>query len=237
MANYLRHAFYRFLYTLDIVPPGKGKLLEIGASPYFMTLLLEKYTNYQLTLTNHFGNEVPGSTAVEVKYNDLGSKKDFAYRDVNVEKDQLPFPNGHFEVALFCEVIEHLPQDALAALLEIKRVLKPGGYLIVTTPNVGRLENVVRMLTRQNIYDPYSGYGVYVRHNREFTTDELSKLLNHAGFEVEKMFTSDVTPNHVFNQYPVQSLLPMLKGREERLGEYIFTLARSSREPTTQKPR
>ena len=44
--NYLRDDFKRFLYTLSITPEGKGRLLEIGANPYFMSMLIRKFTNY-----------------------------------------------------------------------------------------------------------------------------------------------------------------------------------------------
>ncbi len=43
MNNYLGESFRRFLYTLSIIPKGKGKLLEIGANPYFDLTLKKIY--------------------------------------------------------------------------------------------------------------------------------------------------------------------------------------------------
>src|SRR3989440_9270321 len=54
------------------------------------------------------------------------------------------------------------------------------------------LENVCRLIAGENIYDPYSGYGPYGRHNREYNRDELAKLLVFAGFEIEVLFSADV---------------------------------------------
>ncbi len=236
MAGYLDHAFYRFLLTLDLVPPGNGSLLEIGANPYFMSLLLDKYTEYELTYTNHFGEH--SQLATDIKYTSDGEAKAFSYSKVNLETDDLPYPDHSFDVVLYCEVIEHLYQDSLITLNRIKRVLKPNGYLILTTPNVGRLENVIKMLNGHNIYDPYSGYGVYGRHNREFTPDELRTLVTYAGFAIEKLFTSDVTDNHIFDAYPIEKILPALHKRENNLGEYIFVCARNTGQPSPQlKPR
>ena len=52
----------------------------------------------------------------------------------------LPFPDGSFDLAICTEVLEHLfaPQRALA---EIRRVLRPGGRVIVTVPNLAHWRN------------------------------------------------------------------------------------------------
>ncbi|CAH2771099.1 MAG: hypothetical protein CBARDCOR_1238, partial [uncultured Caballeronia sp.] len=73
-------------------------------------------------------------------------------------------------------------------------MLKDDGTLVLTTPNVNRLENVARMIVGANIYDPYSDYGPYGRHNREYK-HELYTMLTYLGFPVEEIFTADVNPN------------------------------------------
>jgi 2-polyprenyl-3-methyl-5-hydroxy-6-metoxy-1,4-benzoquinol methylase len=45
-----------------------------------------------------------------------------------------PFPDHHFDVVISSEVIEHTP-DPRAAIRELARVVKPGGHLVITTPN------------------------------------------------------------------------------------------------------
>jgi SAM-dependent methyltransferase len=47
---------------------------------------------------------------------------------------QLPFPDDHFRYIFSSEVIEHTPQSA-QALAELYRVLRPGGHLVLSTPN------------------------------------------------------------------------------------------------------
>ena len=54
----------------------------------------------------------------------------------------LPFPDESVDVILSSEVIEHLP-DPLPALREMARVLKPGGYAMVTTPNPENLPELL----------------------------------------------------------------------------------------------
>ena len=71
MHNYLRQDFRRFLYTLSIIPPGEGKLLEIGANPYFTSMLVQKFCEYQLFFTNFFGDDQPDQS-VQYKVNGKG---------------------------------------------------------------------------------------------------------------------------------------------------------------------
>lgn len=48
----------------------------------------------------------------------------------------LPFPDRSFDIISMVEVIEHIPEATLGLVMsEIGRVLKPGGFLIATTPN------------------------------------------------------------------------------------------------------
>jgi len=50
--------------------------------------------------------------------------------------EKLPYSNATFDIVNFMEVIEHIPQNAIGQVLsEIRRVLKPGGFLVISTPN------------------------------------------------------------------------------------------------------
>src|SRR5688572_8461243 len=52
--------------------------------------------------------------------------------------ERLPIADAHADYVLFQEGIEHLP-DQLFALREMHRILKPGGRLLITTPNISNL--------------------------------------------------------------------------------------------------
>ena len=78
----------------------------------------------------------------------------------------LPFKNDSFDVVLSFQVIEHIePKNILLFLSEIKRVLKPGGVFLLSTPN-----SRIRLLPFQKPWNP--------EHTKEYKDEELKKLLS-----------------------------------------------------------
>lgn len=222
LKTYVTADFKRFVYTLGLVPErSHHKLLELGANPYFTTALLSKFREGELHLANFFDHPDPeGSQRVTIhKTNETFT---YHYKQFNIEADSFPYEDDTFDVVLFCEIIEHLLSDPVHALIEIRRVMKPGGILVLTTPNVARLDNVRKIIAGENVYDPYSGYGPYGRHNREYTPQDLFSLLTANGFNVRTMFTADVNPGHTSSSVSVESIAPLVKHRQLNLGQYIF---------------
>lgn len=226
---YGTHDFRRFVYTWGMSRDVKGKCLELGGNPYFTTMLLKKFSNLDISLANYFGLQENGEHFQSVNYRELGSdelkSEKFAFQHFNVENDEFPYQDGEFDLVIFAEIIEHLLNDPCKVLREIKRVLKPNGVMILTTPNVARLENVTRLISGTNIYDPYSGYGPYGRHNREYNRHELDQLLRFEGFEPTDAFTADVHNNNANSFCAVDKVADLLRYRENDLGQYIFIKA------------
>jgi SAM-dependent methyltransferase len=240
MANYCQQDFRRFVYTYGLARDLSGKCLELGANPYFTTILLKEFTQLELSLANYFGSHMDKIVVQEVFYRDYHSVEKVSVklesRHFNIEEEKFPFEDAEFDVVLFCEIIEHLLMNPAAVLKEIKRVLKPNGALILTTPNVSRLENVTKMISGANIYDPYSGYGPYGRHNREYNQHELYLLLKYLGFTLDAMFTADVHQNNANGYSSVSKLEPFLRHRELGLGQYIFMRALNTGKAGEKKP-
>jgi SAM-dependent methyltransferase len=87
--------------------------------------------------------------------------------------DVLPFRERAFGAVFAGELVEHL-EDPRRGLLEFRRVLEPGGTLVLTTPNRLRLANLADGSER-----PYGP-----DHLSELSYDELVALLSSGGFEV-----------------------------------------------------
>lgn len=67
------------------------------------------------------------------------------YVEVPTTARQLPFDHGYFDAMFASEVIEHLP-DLATWITEVKRVLRPGGSLYLTTPNGVSYRHVAKNL-------------------------------------------------------------------------------------------
>jgi SAM-dependent methyltransferase len=77
----------------------------------------------------------------------------------------LPFPDGSFDCVIASEVLEHLHHDT-AALQECRRVLRPGGQLVVTVPRFGP-EAVCWALSREYHSNDGGHIRIYRRHELE----------------------------------------------------------------------
>ncbi len=231
--NYVNDALQRFLIILELIPKNhqRVKLLELGANPYFMTLLIKKFRNCEIFTANYFGTQHEGlKNSVDMIFNEKHNEKhEFVYKHFNVEKDIFPYEDNEFDIILCCEIIEHLGLNPTHMLYEIHRILKPDGCLIITTPNVSRIKNVQSLLKGKNIYDPYSGYGVYGRHNREYTFEELVYLLRECNYDIIKAFAEDIHV-HSFFERVINSINP------DTLKDNLFVVAKPIGNPRYRYP-
>lgn len=194
--GYLNDAFLRFRITMSIIPPipDGARVLELGANPYFVTSLLRR-RGYQVTCANYFGRTSGlGSRGVQVVTSQrTGERTTYEFDHFDLEDEFFPYPDGAFDLVLFGEILEHLPHDATHPLAEIHRVLaEPDGWLVLTTPNAVRAENMAKMAAGDNVYEQLSGNGIYGRHNRVYTRVELERLLDELGYCDVSVFVTDI---------------------------------------------
>jgi hypothetical protein len=79
-----------------------------------------------------------------------------------------------------------MPVPLYTVLERVKRALKPGGYLVVTTPNLFRIRNAVRLIRGKDIFCnwdlPERGRGL--GHVTEFSAERLGWQAKRAGLAV-----------------------------------------------------
>nr|MBN1228180.1 methyltransferase domain-containing protein [Anaerolineae bacterium] len=114
---------------------------------------------------------------------------------VNGSLYAIPSAPGTFDKAILSEVLEHIPDD-VAALCEVRRVLKPGGLVAITVPNANypflwdpinkTLETVLKTHIQRGLLA-----GIWANHVRLYTRQQLNDAVRKAGFEIvdERSFT------------------------------------------------
>lgn len=117
---------------------------------------------------------------------EVARKRGIRVTVADVEKG-LPFDEASFDVVHAGEVLEHL-YDTKSFLNECRRVLKDGGILLFTTPNLNSLENRLRVatggyLSMVGAY-PEDHYGSNVR---VFNVEKVRELCNQTGLELKEV--------------------------------------------------
>lgn len=146
-------------------------VLEVGCS-----------TGYVSSALRERGNRVVGiegdPEAAEIA---RGACDEVVVADLNDPDALAPFTHSSFDVAVFGDVLEHL-QDPQHILTQTRRLLRVGGYLVITIPNVAHWS--LRLLLLNGRFD-YQDRGLLDRtHLRFFTRDSFSHLLQQAGYQV-----------------------------------------------------
>lgn len=146
-------------------------VLEVGAGAGHVTRVLAER-----------GNRV---TVLDVDAGALESAAPYASAahvgDLDVTPlDELVGP-GPFDVVLMGDVIEHL-RDPIAALRAARRVLRPGGSIVVSVPNVAHIDLRLHLFIGRWEYQPIGLLDT--THMRFFTRDTLEEALTQAGLRI-----------------------------------------------------
>ncbi len=91
--------------------------------------------------------------------------------------EELPYEDGTFDLVTAFDVVEHIDDD-LAGLREMRRVLRPGGRVLLFVPT---------FMFLWGLQDDVSN------HRRRYRLPELQRVLEQAGFEIERTTYANIT--------------------------------------------
>jgi SAM-dependent methyltransferase len=153
----------------------------------------------------------------------------------DAERDPYPYADQSFDTVLCCELLEHLFADPMHMMSEINRIMKPGGHLLITTPNLGSLRAMAAILQgyHPSFFPAYirlrnPGEETEARHNREYVPMEIQHLLTNSGFEIVRLETGEFLdePHPEFGW--VHHLLERYRLHPTLRGDGIYALGRKT---------
>lgn len=148
-------------------------ILDIGCYDGTLLSLIENRTN------SFFGLEASDWAISESQKKGLNAQP-FFFDD----KTELPFEDGFFDFIIAGEIIEHIYNTDFF-LEEIRRVLKPTGKLLISTPNIASLGRRLQLLIGTNPAIELSpNESESVGHIRYFTFETLEQLIKKNKFKI-----------------------------------------------------
>lgn len=182
---------------------SSGRLLDVGCSTGDF-LSYAKFCGWEI-----YGSELAGHTAELARQRlDCEVRQGF-FEDAG-------FDSGFFDVVTMWDVVEHVldPGSLVATALD---VLRPGGVLVLFTPNYDSL-------SRRLIFDRWSAL-IPDRHLCVFNKQTIERLLTDRGGDVTQIRSMDINPHEIFNGERRETDAG-LKGRQRAMGRIKQLLIR-----------
>ena len=176
-----RYQFVLDLVTEDLRPPAS--VVELGAAPGWQAVGLRR-AGYRVTAVDIGEQSDEWDHASQGNMVRLFVDEDIDFVRHDLEQTPYPLADDAFDAVVMTEVFEHLRDYPVTSLIEVRRVLRPGGRLYLTMPNAAYIGNRLRLLTGKSVATPLPDWirGVpFARHAREYTFAETRELLEYAG--------------------------------------------------------
>ena len=179
------HQKSRFLGELDLyetlIDTPNDRILDIGGAPYYTDAVLSKMTtNLQIL-------DIDPS-----RFHGVAERYCLNIKKCNIEKEKIDSVKDNFDGIILAEVFEHLRVDLNETTREIHRVLRPGGWFYLSTPNFLSLGRSIKLLKEGKTSPIFPAYEKlrdvgHMGHTREYTKNDICEFLQLHGFEIERV--------------------------------------------------
>jgi SAM-dependent methyltransferase len=178
------HHRKRLAYTMDLVDGVRGRALDVGANAVF-SCMASLRREIPIEMINY---GTPG--AVEWVFGDRAAMMSL----LDIQRDPFPHADATFDAVLFFEVLEHLSIDPMRTMAEINRVTRPGGMLLLSTPNIISYRSIAAAIDGRHphLSSQFLPGDSTDRHNREYTPAEIAELVESSGYKVDWIGTPSV---------------------------------------------
>jgi ubiquinone/menaquinone biosynthesis C-methylase UbiE len=159
LQRYWQRSRYKYLFEFA---KGRGFTLDIGCG------------------SNRILNAELSVVGLDILLNKLRYARRFKRPLINGSIWALPFKDAMFDCVICSEVIEHIP-EGMKPFLEMRRVLKPGGTLVLGTPDYAH--RTWRII--EAIYRVAAPGGYADEHITHYTLESLKDLVSQLGFSIK----------------------------------------------------
>jgi ubiquinone/menaquinone biosynthesis C-methylase UbiE len=194
-----------------LLPSGGEFMLELGAGAGRNTL---RYKNFdRIALVDY------SRTQLEQARQRLGDSDRYLY--VAADVYNLPFVASLFDSATMIRTLHHMA-DPVLALLQVKRVMSPGGVFILEFANKRNLKAIARYLFGKQDWSPFSEEPIeFAKLNFNFHPKAVRRYLQECGFQIEKQLTVSHLRVGVLKRILPTSVLTGLDGLLQWTGSFI----------------
>lgn len=200
----------------ELLPP-RGKLVDIGTGPGLIPEVFHKLGAKVISIDF----PATGGTEALQRLIEIGIEGHYA----EVGRGQLPINASSADVVFAGNVIEHLPHSPREFLADLKRLLRPGGYLVLDTINAVDLRRRIKFLCGVSNWPPIETLypmEFHGDHHKEYKLDELETVLRLAGFEPERAFAFEAFFTRPLRGSPLRYLRKSMRMMGERERQSIF---------------
>ena len=198
-----------------VIDTCRGKqVLEIGGLGDFPRYMTDGFKTWRHAWLKAAAGKIVG-VDINEKFVEEANRHGFQYHWGDIENHDTLKSFGNFEVVLLLDVIEHLNNAALA-LGNIRKMLTPGGKVIITTPNAFSLGNMARILTGREINE-------FSDHTCAFFPSHIEELFRRQAIHLEKMEYVSFLDDRA--EYRMKSrLIKFLGKRLKRINTHLFII-------------